>query len=193
MQAINRDRFIFAVQGPLGELSDEQKEGLNEILNFLETDVNVNDLRWAAYMLATAYHETGHTFKPIEEYGHGKGRKYGDYDPITLKVYYGRGYVQLTWKANYTLFSTILKVDLVSHPELALEPETAYQIMTIGMRRGSFTGVGLPKYFNEDRDDPMNARKIINGLDCAEKIAGYHALFLKALQDGADNGKVQTG
>lgn len=182
MQKIDRDKFLFAVQGPLGAFNDDQKAGLNKLLDFLEADMNVNDLRWASYMLATAYHETGHTFEPIEEFGHGKGHKYGDIDPLTCKAYYGRGYVQLTWKANYTLFSTFLHIDLVSHPELALVPETAYQIMSIGMRKGSFTGVGLNKYFNDEKEDPINARRIINGTDCAEKIATYYGIFLEALK-----------
>ena len=37
--------------------------------------------------------------------------------------------------------------------------------------------------FNDDTDDPINARQIINGNDCDTKIAGYHDLFLAALED----------
>jgi putative chitinase len=183
MQKINFQKFMVAVQGPFGELNNSQTQGIGYLIDCLEDDIAVNDLRWAAYMLATAWHETGKTMQPIEEYGKGKDKKYGDYDPLTGKAYFGRGYVQLTWKANYMLFTTILKVDLVSHPELALEPDTAYKIMSVGMRKGSFTGVGLPRYFNENRDDPLNARKIINGLDCAGRIAGYHGIFLKAMNE----------
>ena len=42
-----------------------------------------------AYVLATTYHETAHTFKPIEEYGKGKGRKYGTWYTNTKGVKYG--------------------------------------------------------------------------------------------------------
>jgi predicted chitinase len=120
---------------------------------------------------------------PIEEYGKGAGHEYGITDPDTGQKYYGRGYVQTTWKANYKTFSPLVKQDLVNHPELALIPATAYQIMSIGMRRGMFTGVSLGHYFNENVDDAVNARKIINGLDQAERIAGFHADILKALGD----------
>ncbi|TOE35570.1 hypothetical protein CGJ43_25525, partial [Vibrio parahaemolyticus] len=58
-------------------------------------------LQYLAYVLATTYHETGHTMKPIEEWGKGQGRPYGEPDPETGQTYYGRGYVQLTWLANY--------------------------------------------------------------------------------------------
>lgn len=185
---IDIDKFIFAVQGPLGKLSTSQIDGLKTLLDFIQKDMNIVDIRFAGYMLATVYHETGHTFLPIEEYGKGKGHKYGEIDPVTHKAYYGRGYVQLTWKDNYKEFSIILKLDLVSNPELVLDPLTAYKIMSIGMRKGSFTGVSLNKYFNETKDDPINARKIINGLDCAERIANYYKIFLQALKDSIIKG-----
>ncbi len=35
--------------------------------------------------------------QPIEEYGRGKGRKYGAPAGPYGKIYFGRGYVQLTW------------------------------------------------------------------------------------------------
>jgi len=34
--------------------------------------------------------------QPIEEYGKGKGMKYGSPDPETGQTYYGRGFVQTT-------------------------------------------------------------------------------------------------
>ena len=46
-----------------------------------------------------------------------------------------------------------------------------------------FTGVGLPRYFGETADDPVSARRIINGTDHAADIAAIqlHA-FLAGLQ-----------
>jgi putative chitinase len=46
---------------------------------------------------------------------------------------------------------------------------------------GWFTGVGLPKYFNSTTEDPINARRIVNGTDRASTIAGYYWKFKKAL------------
>jgi hypothetical protein len=55
--------------------------------------------------------------------------------------------------------------------------------MTRGIsNRGDFTGVSLENFFNNRRDDPYNARKIINGLDQANIIAGYYFKFLEAIE-----------
>ena len=66
-------------------------------------------------------------------------------------------------------------------PELALDPEIAAVILLEGMKGGMFTGVGLTRYFNEATDDPVNARRIINGTDHAADIAALHAGFLAGL------------
>ena len=134
---------------------------------------SAHHLRQAAYMLATAKHETAGTFAPIEEYGKGKGLPYGKPDRKTGLVYYGRGYVQLTWAKNYQTMGTVLGLPLYTQPELALRYDVAYKIMSYGMTHGSFTGVGLSRYINDQKTDYANARKIINGTDKAELIAGY--------------------
>ena len=41
--------------------------------------------------------------------------------------------------------------------------------------------MGPGRYFDARVDDPVDARRIINGLDCASKIAGHRHLFLHAL------------
>ena len=180
---IDRDKFFRHVRvRPFGgSLAQGQVDGLAAILDSWEARPEFTDRRWLAYMLATAKHETAHTMKPIEEYGHGVGRDYGRPDPQTGKAYYGRGYVQLTWKQNYAKMAALTGVDLVNHPELALEPKLAALIMFEGMKGGLFTGVGLGRYFNAMVDDPVNARRIINGTDRADEIAAIHAAFLKAL------------
>jgi hypothetical protein len=54
--------------------------------------------------------------------------------------------------------------------------------MFVGMRDGDFTGKKLADYFSSSKDDPVNARRIINGTDRAETIAGYHRSFLSAIK-----------
>jgi hypothetical protein len=49
------------------------------------------------------------------------------------------------------------------------------------MKGGMLTGVGLPRYFNDTTDDPVNARRIVNGTDRANDIAVIHAGFLAGL------------
>src|ERR1700722_20630129 len=86
--------------------------------------------------------------QPIEEYGKGRGMPYGKPDPTTGQVYYGRGFVQLTWERNYKTMTDLLGVDFVNHPDLALELDNATNIMFIGMIKGLFTGKSLGDYFN---------------------------------------------
>jgi len=179
---IDRDRFFSAVREKpfAGRMTQEQVDGINAILDAWESRDDMKDKRWLAYMLATAKWETANTMQPIEEYGHGLGRPYGNEDPDTGQAYYGRGLVQLTWKRNYQRMAALTGADLINHPELALDPKIASLIMFEGMKGGLFTGVGLPTYFNTNIDAPVAARKIINGLDRANDIAAIHAQFLEA-------------
>jgi putative chitinase len=134
----------------------------------------------AAYMMATAEHETWRKYQPVEEVGRGAGHGYG----VALKVassggttrenvYYGRGYVQLTWQANYLRMGAALGMGrgLMERPELALVPATAYAILSRGMLGGLFTGRRLGTYVNATMTDYVGARRVVNGQDCAEKIA----------------------
>jgi putative chitinase len=179
---IDRFKFYQSVRQSIfgGKLLQKQVDGLNTILAEWEKQ-GLEDLRWLAYMLATTYHETAATMQPIEEYGKGKGRKYGKPDPETGLVYYGRSYVQLTWKENYATMGNLLNKPLVEAPELALKPDIATAILFKGMINGLFTGKKLADYFSGKKEDWVNARRIINGTDKAELIAGYGKKFLNAL------------
>jgi hypothetical protein len=178
---IHRKYFFDSVRASLfnGALIQGQVDGLNVLLD--EGDARAWDHRWLAYLLATTYHETAKTMQPIAEYGKGQGRPYGVPDPVTGQTYYGRGYVQLTWKENYAKMAEICSVPLVEEADLALEPEIAGMVIFEGMERGLFTGVGLPDYFTATVTDWYNARRIVNALDRAEEIAGYAEKFHAAL------------
>ena len=176
-----------------GRLTPHQKRGVETKLTAFDIYDIVDD-RWRAYMLATSYHETGRTMQPVEEIGKGAGKPYGKkikYDGTRYstpdRIYYGRGDVQLTWYENYEMMGRLLNMPLLNQPELALKPEISARIMIEGMtrgisNRGDFTGVSLESFFNNRRDDPYNARKIINGLDQANIIAGYYFKFLEAIE-----------
>lgn len=189
---IDRQKFFAAYEAAYGAIAKpEWKAGLDALLGAAEGDPQITDLRWLAYMLATVKHECAGHWLPIEEFGKGQGRPYGK--PVTVtdstgkqftNVYYGRGYVQLTWKDNYATMGTQLGNRLVYEPQLALDPVIAYKIMSLGMRKGMFTGVGLSKYINGDKCDYFNARRIINGTDAAQKIADY-ATKLEAILNGS--------
>ena len=51
--------------------------------------------------LATTLHESASTMWPVVEYGKGEGHDYGKKDPETGQAYYGRGFIQCTWRENY--------------------------------------------------------------------------------------------
>ena len=179
---IDRDTFFARVrEAPFGGVMHQgQVDGCNAILDAWEARAGFVDRRWLAYMLATAKWETAHTMQPIEEIGKGHSRPYG-VPTVDGRVFYGRGYVQLTWATNYAKMAALTGTDLVGCPDLALDPEIAAVILLEGMKGGMFTGVGLPRYFNEAVDDPVNARRIINGSDHAADLAAIHAGFLTGL------------
>ena len=85
--------------------------------------------------------------------------------------------MQITGRANYIKMTQVLGLgadaDLGRDPEQAVRPAIAYQIMSVGMRKGLFTGKKLSDFIGPSGCDYLNARRIINGLDQAPKIAGY--------------------
>lgn len=161
---------------PDGKLSQAQVDSVTAILDAC-VKYAITDHRQIAYILATAWHEA--RLKPIEEIGKGAGHSYGK--PVNGHVYYGRGFCQVTWVQNYKEFGDLLHIDLVNHPELALQTDYAAEIIVQGMKGGLFTGVSLRRYFSDTANDPVTARKIINGLDKAELIAGYYRVILGGL------------
>ena len=122
--------------------------------------------------------------QPIEEYGRGKGKSYGP------TGFWGRGFVQLTWETNYAKATTRLRQlgllrageDLVKTPKLAMRLDLAAPILFVGMAEGWFTGKKLADYFGGGRYDPVGARRIINGTDKDDLIAGQCGKFVDALR-----------
>ncbi len=180
---INRRFFYDYIRNHLfgGSLKQTQVDGLNAILDLWESEYSKQDDRWLAYALGTAHHETDRTFRGIEEYGRGRGRTYGVADPQTGQTYFGRGFVQLTWRTNYDRMGKFLGIDLVNRPEKALEIKTAAKILLAGMVKGMFTGKKLADYFNARAEDWSQARRIVNGMDKANLIAGYARAYYAAI------------
>lgn len=129
-----------------------------------------------AYILATAWHETAHTMKPVREYGGDKYLRTKKYWP-----YVGMGYVQLTWKYNYVMASDKLGVDFVADPKKLLIPEYAATILVRGMLEGWFTSKPLSRYITDEATDYVGARRVINGTDKANMIADYARVYERLL------------
>jgi putative chitinase len=72
---------------------------------------------------------------------------------------------------------------LYDQPALALNLEMSVKILFKGMTDGLFTGVSLADFFNPATADRIHARKIINGIDQAERIAGYAKNFEACLSE----------
>ena len=86
---------------------------------------------------ATVAIETARTFRPINEFGgsdyfteHYEGRtNLGNCKPGDGARYHGRGYVQITGRANYRAMSHVAGCDLEESPEKALDPEVSARIL----------------------------------------------------------------
>jgi predicted chitinase len=182
--------FLSLYELQFEKLGAAQRTGFTQLLEYINEDLEIWDVGWCAYMLATVKRECDNRWEPIPEYGRGAGHVYGNPDPYTdaqgkkySNIYYGRGYVQLTWKKNYLTLGQALGLgdDLAKNPDDALDPDIAYDVMSYGMRNGSFsTGNKLSTYIDATTCDYEHARRIINGKDVAELIAGW-ALNLEML------------
>lgn len=175
------DKFFAAVRAITGTLDQVQVDTLNRLL----AGASHWPIGWLAYGLATAWHEA--RLKPIPEWGKGQGRPYakaGKYG----QAQYGRGLVQLTWDKNYEWADAALGLGgkLLANFDRALEPDIAARILVLGMETGAFTGKKLADYIAGRGTRPVfaMARRIINGTDKADLIAGYAERFQAALDAG---------
>ncbi|WP_197434244.1 glycoside hydrolase family 19 protein [Agrobacterium vitis] len=202
---MDRAKFFAAVRTSLfgGALTQNQVNGITAILDAWQAST-MTDLRWLAYMLATAFHETAQTMQPVRE-----TRAASDKQAIAIldrswakgtmpwvksaywrigadgKSWLGRGYVQLTHKSNYTTLGNAIGVDLVANPVLAMREDIALKVMFTGMSEGLFTRVKLDDFFQGNKTDWVNARRIINGTESAGVVAAYGKAFHTALVGAA--------
>ena len=106
----------------------------------------IQDVRQAAYLLATVWHETNATMQPVKEaywLSEAWRRQNLSYYP-----WYGRGYVQLTWEANYKKADQRLKLNglLLADPDQVMQAEIAAKILVWGCMQGWFSGKKISDY-----------------------------------------------
>lgn len=177
-------------------LTQDEVIGVSAVVNAMDGC----RVSWRAYALATAYHETAGTMQPIKEYGGAAyfrrlydiqgnnpplARRLGNLQPGDGIKFAGRGYVQLTGRANYAKASEKLGLDLLGEPDLAMRPDIAARVMRLGMVEGWFTGKKLVDYLPANIGEQRqftDARRIINGTDRAAQIAAHAVKFQAALQ-----------
>lgn len=175
--------FYEAVRAITGALDQVQVDVIQAML----AEGSRWSMAWMAYGLATAWHEA--RLRPIEEIGKGKGMPYGVPGRNGGQIPYGRGLAQLTHDDNYEKADEELRLHgaLIRDYAKALDPDIAVAILISGMTEGWFTGKGLGDYLPDQRGAPAQfvaARRIINGTDRAEMIAGYAQQFQAALTVG---------
>lgn len=173
---MNRKVFFDYVRQNLfnGSMSQSQVDGINEVLDYRDEKWSAMPDAELAYLLATDKWETAHTMQPIKEMGGEAYLKKKPYWP-----FYGRGLVQITWKANYAKFG-------ITNPDDALKWPVALDVIFRGMIFGMFTGKKLADYISPERADFVGARAIINGTDKARDIAAIAENFQKALNLAID-------
>jgi putative chitinase len=188
------DTFFDGYRAAFGKLNQSQVDGLDFLLARFDTHPKWLYIPHVAYAFATIKIETNHTFEPIEELG---GITYllkywtrwrlrtqlGNVKVSDAWVYKGRGYVQLTGRKNYREMGVLLNLPLLDFPHLATIPRNAFEIMTAGMFRGSFTGKKLTDYIHPGTPSGYeNARKVINDSDRAKEIASIAVTFERILR-----------
>lgn len=183
MLYLDKKRFFDAFRREFGPIDFKQVQPLDSLIEFINDDETLTDYRHAAYMLATIKGECGDSFTPVEEafYLEGRVRDLDAWRKKHLRYYpwHGRGFVQLTWYDNYFRAEEELKIAFTQDPDLAIEPENAYKVMSRGMQEGWFTGLSLYDYINGVKCDYYRARRIINGMDKARKFQAWAKQFDK--------------
>lgn len=193
--------FFKAVNGPLfnGRLTRSQMDGIRVILDAWNRWGNGFDSA-LAYVLATAWWETGRRMVPVREtfansteqavqrldaaYAAGK-LKYVK-TPYWRSGYFGRGLVQLTHEANYNgplrgevlSRATELKagpVDMAQDPDVLLIPIVSAFVLIEGMikghtLKGDFTGKSLEQFVCPGHVDFVGARAVVNPGDAGSRL-----------------------
>ncbi len=187
------DKFFASIRPLFGTMTNPQVEGIEAKLAAFAAAGS--PIAHVAYGLATSFWETGQKMQPVREIGRGRGKQYGKPGKHGGQVPYGRGDVQLTWDGNYEIADAELglKGSLLANFDRALETEISARVMVRGMTEGWFAGdkVGrhklaryLPAKGPASSQQFTSARRIINGIDRAEKVAGFAMSFQSALVSG---------
>jgi hypothetical protein len=121
------------------------------------------------------------------KFSHKAAKAYED-DDGAEHAYFGRGYVQLAWWNNYASAGVNIGrgLDLLFDPELALDPETSYTVMSYSLLtgKGFANNHKLSDYFYGATANYAGARHMVNGTSHAEEIAKvarkFEALLLEA-------------
>ncbi len=187
---MDKAAFYKKVRARLGALTTPQVAGFEAVLGVIDG----LPLSWRAYMLATAWHETGGTMQPVRE-AHWLSEAWRKKN-LRYYPHYGRGYVQITWPKNYewldaasTKAGLTKPGEILANLDLAMRPDIAALALRDGMIEGRYDAQGkkmkdrLPAAGVATRAQYVYARYLVNIQDKAELIEDYAQVFERALRD----------
>lgn len=157
------------------KLTQDEVNDLDIFLNLFLMNKDYFTIPQWAYVFASVFHETAHTFKPVIEafWLSEEWRKKN----LRYWPFIGRGYIQETWYENYLKNEKRTGIPFTKKPELALVPEHAFCNMIYNLKNGVYTGKRLDTYINESRKSYTYARYVVNGTDKRDLIASYAKTF----------------
>ncbi len=188
---MNRADFFTSIRRKFGPLSTSQVQGIEHILDAAAGA----PLSHQAYMLATAWHETGRAMQPVRE----APRLSEGWRKRNLRYYphYGRGYVQITWLKNYRWLDAACASagltnpgDILADLDLAMRADIAALALRKGLEEGRYDSQGktmaqrLPSKGTATREQYINARYLVNVQDKADLIEDYAQIIERGLRDG---------
>lgn len=177
----NIDKALSKIKSTKHGPSSKFEESLKKILFWMKTDSRIKTPGHAAYLLGTAYAESGYSLQRWEaDYAcTGAGIPYGSSGPCSSatsyyrstkggkknyytlgtdskgQCYFGRGLIQLTGKANYDKYGKLIGVDLISNGDLAMREDNSYKIASIYLSGRTFQHI--------DAGNLTKARRSVNG------------------------------
>ena len=107
-----------------------------------------------------------------------KGKELGNILPGDGKKYIGRGYIQITGRGNYKVYSQLTGHDLISNPELLNDPKIAAEVSVKYMLRRCKVDPSDPGYF----EAAMKAVGANNVANIKARKRGYYECFLGQLK-----------
>jgi predicted chitinase len=172
---------ISEILGPFGPI-ENVRANWPLIESALERN-EINSLATVIAAIATVAVETGR-FSPIRERGgpayftkNYEGRvDLGNTQPGDGAKFFGRGYIQITGRGNYSEYGRGIGVDLVANPDLALDPAIGAQVLAL-----FFRAKNIPRLADAGKWESVR-RRVNGGLNGWDRFSAYVGELSKALQ-----------